>query len=77
MTQIREDPKKPEDVDTDQEDHHYDTTRYAFMSRPVVPKRRIEIPQGTFQAERRRLIRAKKYARQHGVSLETAYSRVR
>jgi hypothetical protein len=77
MTQIREDPKNPEDVDTDQEDHHYDTTRYAFMSRPVIPTRRVDVPQGTFQAERRRLIRAKDYARRHGVSLETAYSRVR
>lgn len=75
--QLREDPKNPEDVDTDQEDHHYDATRYAFMSRPVTPKRKFDIPPGTFAAERRRLIRAKEYARRHGVSLEAAYMRVR
>ena len=77
MTQIREDVKNPEDVDTDQEDHLYDTTRYAFMSRPVTPQRKPDIPYGTFQAERRRLIRARKYSREHGVSLEVAYGRVR
>ena len=77
VMQLREDPKNPEDVDTDQEDHLYDTTRYAFMSRPVTPVRKPDIPQGTFQAERRRLIRARKYSRRHGVSLEVAYSRVR
>lgn len=77
MMQLREDPKNPEDVDTDQEDHCYDSTRYAFMSRPVMPKKKIDIPPGTFAAERRRLIRARKYAQRHGVSLEAAYARVR
>jgi hypothetical protein len=77
MTQLREDMKNPEDVDTAQEDHHYDTTRYAFMSRPIIPKRRVTVPQGTFQAERQRYIKAKKYAMRHGVSVEAAYSRVR
>ena len=77
MTQLREDVKNPEDVDTDQEDHMYDTTRYAFLSRPIIPKIREPIPQGTFAAARRRHIRAKKYAVRHGVSLEAAYSRVR
>jgi hypothetical protein len=77
MLNLREDPKRPEDVDTDQEDHMYDTTRYAFMSRPIVPKKYDPVPQGTFAAERRRYIRAKKYAQRHGVSLEAAYGRVR
>jgi len=77
MMNLREHPKKQEDVDTDQEDHMYDTTRYAFMSRPLIPKKYDPVPQGTFQAERRRYIRAKKYAMRHGVSLEAAYYRVR
>jgi hypothetical protein len=29
------DPTHPEDVDTDAEDHIYDSTRYALMARPV------------------------------------------
>ena len=77
MLNLREHQKNPEDVDTDQEDHMYDATRYAFMSRPIVPKRRDPVPQGTFAAERRRYLRAKQYAVRHGVSLEAAYSRVR
>jgi len=32
------DPSRPEDVDTRQEDHAYDETRYACMSRPVVTR---------------------------------------
>jgi hypothetical protein len=30
--------KKPEDIDTDAEDHDYDATRYFLMAHPVVPK---------------------------------------
>jgi hypothetical protein len=77
MMNLREDPKRPEDVDTDQEDHMYDTTRYAIMSRPLTQKVKDPVPKGTFAAERRRYIRAKKYAQRHGVSLEAAYNRVR
>lgn len=29
---------KPEDIDTDAEDHAYDETRYFFMSHPITPK---------------------------------------
>ena len=29
--------KKPEDVDSDSEDHDYDATRYFFMDHPVTP----------------------------------------
>ncbi len=32
---------KPEDVDTDAEDHAYDDTRYFLMARPVTPKKLI------------------------------------
>jgi hypothetical protein len=74
---LQEDPKNPEDVDTDQPDEGYDCTRYAFMSRPLSPKPLKRIPSGSFAAERQRLIRAKAYARRHGVSLVAAYQRVR
>lgn len=77
MLQVRENPRDPEDVDTDQEDHCYDATRYAFMSRPFIPKRTVNVPPGSFQAERARYIKAKKYAVRHGVSMSVAYGRVR
>lgn len=74
---LQEDPKNPEDVDTDQEDHIYDEFRYACMARPIRPKKVHTLPSGSFAAERNRLIRAKQYARRHGTSLEAAYSRIR
>ena len=77
MLELREDPKNPADVDTDQEDHPYDCTRYLCMTRPVAPRRVSDVPQGTFAAERRRLVRAKEFAKRHGVSLAVAYGRVR
>lgn len=77
MTNLYEDPKNPEDVDTDQPDEGYDCTRYMCLSRPITPKRQQYKPTGTFQAERQRLINAKKYATRHGVSLATAYGAVR
>lgn len=73
---LREDVKNPEDVDTEQPDEGYDCTRYAFMSRPVAPKYKPHEAPGSFQAERRRLIRAKQYALRHGTSLATAYGRI-
>lgn len=72
-----EDPKDPEDVDTDQEDHPYDTFRYMCMARPMKPRVAQNVPVGTFQSERTRLIRARKYAQRHGMSLDVAYTRVR
>ena len=77
MQQLREDPKNPEDVDTDQSDESYDCTRYAFMARPIKPRHKVTVPPGSFQAERNRLIRAKNYAKRHGVSMAVAYSRIR
>lgn len=35
---LQHDEKDPEDVDTEGEDHAYDETRYAVMSRPWVPR---------------------------------------
>lgn len=77
MTSLYEDEKNPEDVDTNQPDDGYDCTRYAMMSRPIIPKIVPKVPPGSFAAERQRLIRAKEYSKRHGVSLSTAYQRVR
>lgn len=77
MQGLQASPKNPDDVDTDGEDHIYDEVRYMCMARPVRPKKRDDAPKGTFQSERNRLIKAKQYARRHGVSLQTAYTRVR
>lgn len=77
MPLLRESERNPEDIDTDLEDHIYDEFRYMCMARPIMPKKVERIPAGSFQAERMKLIRAKKYARSHGVSVDAAYSRVR
>lgn len=42
---LQHDDVDPEDVDTDAEDHAYDETRYACMSRPML--RRAAAPQGS------------------------------
>jgi hypothetical protein len=47
------------------------------MARPIKPKQVNRIPAGSFMAERNKLIRAKKYARTHGVSVDVAYGRTR
>ena len=52
-------------------------TRYMSMSRPIIPKIKTTQPQGTFQSERKRLIRAKNYSKRHGVSLAAAYGNIR
>ena len=77
MLNLVEDPKNPEDVADKQEDHAYDCFRYMCMANPIAPKKVVQIPSGSFRAERERLIRAKKYAKQHGVSVAAAYTRVR
>jgi hypothetical protein len=77
MTELREDEKNPEDVDTKQEDHHYDCTRYAFMCRPLTPQIKPREAPGSFQAERARFIRAKKLAQTRGISIAAAYARTR
>lgn len=74
---LQEDQKNPEDLDTTQEDHIYDDVRYMCMARPLRPKKVNPVPSGSFQAERNRLIKAKQYAKRHGVSLTIAYNRVR
>lgn len=74
---LAEDPRNPEDVDTSQEDHPYDCLRYMTMARPIRPKKVERIPTGSFQSERNRLIKARKYAQRHGVSLDVAFGKVR
>lgn len=77
MPEMREDPRNPEDIDTDCEDHIYDEFRYMCMARPIRPKVTTRIPPGSFQAERAKLIRAKTYAQRHGTSIDVAYGRMR
>lgn len=74
---LQADSKNVEDVNTDQEDHIYDEWRYACMAKPISPRKVERIPPGSFAHERQRLIRARKYARERGVSLEAAYRRIR
>ena len=77
MQNLSEDPKNTEDVDTNQEDHPYDCVRYMAMARPIKPKKVSRIATGSFQSERNRLIKARNYAKRHGVSIDVAYTRVR
>lgn len=56
------DDDDPEDVDTDLEDHAYDETRYACMSRPLAPK--PPKPAQTKQAaHKEKLIKSRQYNR--------------
>lgn len=78
MQALQNDPRHPDDVESKyQDDHIYDCLRYMCMARPVRPKKVDLIPSGSFAAERNRLIRAKRYATKHGISLSAAYQRTR
>jgi hypothetical protein len=49
---LQHDPDKPEDLDTDGEDHAADEVRYACMSRPWIPReRKVEPPKHVFSAQ--------------------------
>ena len=76
MPLLAEDPKNPDDINTDMEDHIYDEVRYMCMARPLSPKKVETIPAGSFQATRTRLIKARKYAKSHGCTMDQAYGRV-
>ena len=78
MPLLAEDPKNPDDINTDQEDHIYDELRYMCMSRPIQTKKApTKYPPGSFMADRAKHIRAKKYAKRRGCSMTEAYGRVR
>ena len=47
------------------------------MHRPVIPKKVIQMPKGTFADERRKYIRAREYASRYGVGMSTAYGKVK
>ena len=67
-----------EDVDSrNQPDHLYDAFRYGCAFRPMRPLRAYTEIKGTFVDERRRLARAKHYAKVHGVSVDIAYLKVK
>jgi hypothetical protein len=79
MPMLTEDPKNPEDIyqADNVADHDYDNTRYGCLFRPMKPSPRQAPDVGSFQYERRKHIRAKQYARQHGISIAAAYRMVR
>ena len=77
MPLLAENPKNPDDVNTDQEDHIYDAVRYMCMARPLSPKKVVSINPKSFQGERLRYIRAKKYAARYNISMPAAYTKVR
>ena len=74
---LREYERNPEEIEEKCEDHCYEETRYFCMSRPMKPRVRIKPDLNSFQAERRKLIKARAYASRHGVSLADAYGRIR
>ena len=75
---LRESDKNPEDVQEDQEhDHIYEAVRFGLMYKPIRPQQPVKEDVGSFQWERRKMIRAKALARKKGISLGSAYGRVR
>lgn len=78
MPLMREHHVNPEDIESkDVEDHIYSETRYMCMFRPMRPASMKRDDAGSFQAERRRLIRAKQLAATRGISMAEAYRRSR
>lgn len=56
---LQHDPDRPEDVDTDGEDHAGDEARYACMSRPWVPAQQVvQKPRHVFEAKQDGTIRS-------------------
>ena len=74
---LQEDPNNPEDIiKKDIEDHLAEAIRYGCMTRPMRPKIAVQTDQGSFQAERRKLIKAKQLASRQGISLSEAYRKI-
>ena len=74
MGQLALKERNPEDIeDKWAEDHIYDEFRYALMSRPIRPKVAVIEDKGSFQHERRRLLKAQSIASRRGMPLSEAY----
>ena len=73
VSTLQYDERHEEDVNTKQEDHVYDEVRYACMARPIIPKKVSKVPPGSFQAERMKLIKAKRRAKARGTSVAHEY----
>ena len=75
---MQEDPKNPEDVwEKQPHDHVYEALRLGLMWRPLRPRKSGPSDAGSFQAERRKYLRARQLATQYGVSMSEAYQKVR
>ena len=48
LPQLRYDVTYPEDVDTRQEDHLYDSLKYFLMSDPIAPRQNVPPPKKTY-----------------------------
>ena len=77
MPEMQADAVKDEDIDTKQEDHIADEFRYACMWRPIQPKRKAQVPAGSFQSTRSKHMKAKKLANRMGITVSQAYARIR
>lgn len=74
---LQEHPNILEDIDhKNAEDHVYDEVRYFCMFRPTRPKTQPRNDVGSFQWERRKLMRAQQHAAKFGVPMSEAYGRV-
>ncbi len=75
---LREYEGNPEDIESKNvEDHIYSEVRYMCMFKPTKAKHQQPNDLGSFQAERRKLINARKLASQRGISITDAYGRIR
>lgn len=78
MPLLREAERNPEEIESKNvENHCYDETRYMFMFKPVKPRHQPKSDIGSFQAERRKYIKARQLAVRYGIDITTAYGRVR
>lgn len=78
MPLLRESERNPEEIESKNvENHCYDETRYMFMFRPMKPKHIDKPDIGSFQAERRKYIKAKQLSKRHGIDITSAYGRIR
>jgi hypothetical protein len=78
MPLLREDERNPEEiVSKNVEDHIYSVVRYFCMFRPSRPTTKPKPDTGSFQAERRKFIQAKRMATLRGIGLTEAYQKIR